>query len=89
MLYIKLTSAFLAVVIFASGQVLACEDGRWIQSVSSDGRIIILEDWSVWEVNPVDQIDSMLWIPVSNIVACDDKLINTDDGEIVDAVRIR
>jgi len=66
-----------------------CESGHWIQSVSSDGRIVILEDGSVWEVNPIDRIDSMLWLPTSDIVACEDKLINTDDNESVDARRIR
>jgi hypothetical protein len=68
---------------------LACEDGHWIDSVSSDGRIIILEDGSVWEVDSLDRIDSSLWLPMSEIVACDDKLINTDDDEVVDATRIR
>jgi hypothetical protein len=67
----------------------ACEDGHWIQSVSSDGTIIKLEDGSVWEVDSVDAITSMLWLPTTEIVACDDKLINTDDGEKVDATRLK
>lgn len=67
----------------------ACEDGHWIQSVSSDGTIIKLEDGSVWEVDSVDAITSMLWLPTTEIVACDNKLINTDDGEKVDATRLK
>ena len=67
----------------------ACEDGHWIDSVSDDGRIVILDDGSVWEVDSLDRIDSSLWLPMSEIVACDDKLINTDDDEVVDATRIR
>lgn len=66
-----------------------CEDGHWIESVSSDGSIINLEDGSVWEVDAGDTVDSALWLPVSDIIACDDKLINTDDNESVSAQRIR
>ncbi|MDX9834326.1 MAG: hypothetical protein RBT36_03830 [Desulfobulbus sp.] len=86
---LKYVSAILAAWVLSTGSALACEDGHWIESVTSDGRIVILEDGSVWEVDPIDRIDSMLWLPVSEIVACDDKLINTDDGETVDALRIR
>jgi hypothetical protein len=66
-----------------------CESGHWIESVIDDGRIIKLEDGSVWEVDSIDQIDSMLWLPVSDIVVCGDKLINVDDNESVNATRLR
>lgn len=66
-----------------------CERGHWIQSKTVDGGIIVLEDASVWEVNPIDRIDSMLWLPISNIISCEDKLINTDDGETVSVIRLR
>jgi hypothetical protein len=66
-----------------------CEAGHWIESVAADGRIIKLEDGSIWEVDPVDVIDSALWLPISDIVVCDDKLINTDDNETVSARRVR
>lgn len=65
--------------------------GHWIQNVSGGGKIIILEDGSVWEVSPIDIINSAIWLPVSNIVVVEDsgpypyKLINTDDGETVNA----
>jgi hypothetical protein len=66
-----------------------CESGHWIEWVSDDGEFVKLEDGSVWEVNSVDTIDSALWLPVTEILACDHKLINVDDGESVDATRIR
>ena len=66
-----------------------CESGHWVDSVSSDGQIVKLEDGSIWEVDPVDAIDSMIWLPTTDIIACDDKLINTDDNETVSARRIR
>lgn len=71
------------------GGLSGCEDSHWIESVSSDGTIVKLEDGSVWEVDAGDAVDSSLWLPVSDIVACDDKLINTDDNESVSARRIR
>ncbi|MDD2309673.1 MAG: hypothetical protein PHH91_08850 [Desulfuromonadaceae bacterium] len=74
---------------FYSSTASACEDGHWIQSVSSDGAIIKLEDGSIWEVDSGDAITSMLWLPTTGIVACDDKLINTDDDEKVDANRLK
>ena len=66
-----------------------CEDGHWVKSVSSDGAIVILEDGSVWEIDSADQVDTALWLPMTNIVACDDKLIDTDDNEIAGATRIK
>ena len=66
-----------------------CESGHWVESVSDDGQIVKLEDGSIWEVDSVDAIDSSLWLPITDIVACDDKLINTEDNETVSATRLR
>lgn len=71
------------------GGSAGCEDGHWIDSVSSDGTIVKLEDRSVWEVDAVDAIDSALWLPTTDIITCDGKLINTDDNETVSARRLR
>lgn len=77
-------------ILLATGIARAdCEDGHWVQSVSSDGAIVILEDGSVWEIDPQDRVDTALWLPTTNIVACDDKLIDTDDNEIAEAKRIK
>ena len=54
-----------------------------------DGNLVKLEDGSIWKVDPVDTVDSSLWLATSDIVACDDKLINTDDNEVVNAKRIK
>jgi hypothetical protein len=75
---------------FGGGRELSnCDSGHWVDSVSSDGQIVKLEDGSLWEVNPVDAIDSMLWLPTTDIIVCVDRLINTDDNETVFAQRIR
>ena len=66
-----------------------CDDGHWIDSVMDDGGIIKLEDGSVWQVDDVDTVDSALWLPVTDVIVCDDKIINTDDNETVHATRLR
>lgn len=66
-----------------------CESGHWVDSVSDDGDIVKLEDGSVWEIAAVDTVDSMLWLPTTDIIACDDKLINTEDNETVEATRLK
>jgi len=66
-----------------------CESGHWIDSVSDDGSIIKLEDGSIIEVDSIDTVDSSLWLPASEIVFCNGKLINIDDGESVEAERLR
>jgi hypothetical protein len=66
-----------------------CFDGLSIREVSSEGHILVLDDDSVWEVDLQDRIDSQLWLPFDGVVACDDKLTNTDQKETVGAQRIR
>ncbi|HEY7090200.1 MAG TPA: hypothetical protein VH518_19035 [Tepidisphaeraceae bacterium] len=65
--------------------------GHWIKT-NGEGKIIVLEDGSTWEVEAVDQIDSLLWLPVTDIsvVLARDPigeyrytLINKEDGEKV------
>jgi hypothetical protein len=53
-----------------------------------DGKIVKLEDGSVWQVDDADTVDSVLWLPITDIVACDSQLINTDDNETVSATQI-
>lgn len=67
-------------------------DNHWIKSKSNDGNIIILEDGSTWEVSPLDRIDCILWLPLTDIVVAESnnplypyRLINSDDGETVEA----
>ncbi|MBF0296432.1 MAG: hypothetical protein HQL96_14685 [Magnetococcales bacterium] len=66
-----------------------CESGHWIQEVMSDGRIIALEDGTMWQVDEVDLVHSTIWLPVSNVVVCDGMIINTDDNETVHAIQIK
>ena len=74
---------------YVASSALACESGHWVKSVQDDGKIVILEDGSVWEIDDGDTADTATWTSGTEIVVCDDKLINTDDDETVDAKKIR
>jgi hypothetical protein len=78
-----------AALLLLASNASACSDGPWIQEVSTNGTIITLEDGSIWKVDPVDAYISSLWLPTTEITACDDKLINTDDDEVVSVTRIQ
>jgi hypothetical protein len=73
----------------ASAPARACEDGHWIDEVLADGQILKLEDGTLWQVDPGDTITSSLWLPVSDVIVCDDKIVNIDDGETVRIRKIR
>lgn len=63
---------------------------RLLGSVGCRRRgIIVLNDGTIWEVSSIDKINSALWLPMTEIVVCDDKLINVDDNETVEATRIK
>ena len=64
--------------------------GHWIKKKADGGKTIILEDGSVWEIDPFDRISTVLWLVIDDItvVESDDGtpgydylLINTDDKE--------
>ncbi len=64
--------------------------GHWIQRNIDSGSFILLEDGSIWEIDPLEKIDAILWLPISNITVIQSSkgsvgynylLINADDGE--------
>lgn len=61
--------------------VSGCESGHWIESVGGDGKVIKLEDGSLWNVDDVDTVDTALWLPTTEIVICGSKMIDVDDNE--------
>jgi hypothetical protein len=66
-----------------------CDDGHWVESVINDGSIVKLEDGSIWSVDPTSQLETALWLPLTNVTACEDKLINVDDNEVATATQVR
>ena len=63
---------------------------HWVKKNIDSGTMMLLEDGSLWEIDPFDKINAMLWLPISNITVIESSsgtpgydyfLINTDDGE--------
>lgn len=63
---------------------------HWVKKNIDGGTYIVLEDGTLWAIDPFDKIDAMLWLPISNITVIESSsgspsydylLINTDDGE--------
>lgn len=66
-----------------------CESGYSIKSILNDGKIVIVDDGSIWEVVAHDTVVSSTWLPVDDIVVCYEKLINIDHDNEVDAIKLR
>lgn len=73
-----------------------------ISRVAGSGKILVMHSGAVYEVLPGDDIDSMLWLPVSDVLVCERsmrsrgrtlsyyEIINLDErGEKVGATRLR
>ena len=69
---------------------LKFDEEHWLRDKQHDGKIIILEDESVWEVHPMDRAAAARWLRISTItVAVKDTekeeyryvLTNTTEGE--------
>ena len=66
-----------------------CVSGLSVESVEGDGKIIKLDDGSMWEVDDVDTVDTALWLATEDVVLCHGKIINTDDNESAEVAPIR
>jgi len=83
-------SAFAIMILpYFSVAASACESGHYVAAVMDDGAMVKLEDGTLWQVSAADTVDSALWLPNTDIVVCDDKLINTEDNETVEATKIK
>lgn len=58
-----------------------CEAGHWIEAVEGNGKIIKLEDGSLWKVEEIEIVTTSIWLPFSEVVVCNGKMINIEDGE--------
>jgi hypothetical protein len=79
------------VALSASAMAQSCDDDS-IRSVSDDGAIIVMTSGAVFRVNPVDRIDTALWLAADDVLICDDdtEIVNKDeDGEHVAVKRLR
>ena len=70
-------------------RVGGCESGHWIEAVEGGGKIIKLEDGSLWQVDDVDIVTTFIRLPISEVILCDGTMINVDDGESVEVRPLR
>jgi hypothetical protein len=72
--------ALIAALLFSQQAFAACEEDS-IDTVSDDGSTIILLSGDVYEVDPVDQVDSQLWLPAEDVLVCSESMmINKDEN---------
>lgn len=74
---------------------VATGKGHWVKKkMDNNGKMLMLEDGSIWEIALLDRINTTLWLPVTSITVLDSNdgpigynylLVNTDDGEKVHA----
>jgi hypothetical protein len=63
---------------------------HWILRVIDRGKLIKLEDGSIWKIAAFNYVDAILWLPIDDITVLEGglygyRLLNEDDGELVDA----
>ena len=87
-----LTVGILSTIAPLGAQGATCDEDS-IKSVTDDGQIIVMFSGHVYQVLPGDDIDSMLWLPASDVMICVRstsvkgrnmiyyEIINTDDKE--------
>ena len=42
-------------------------DEHWLRDKLEEGRIVVLEDESIWEVHPLDRLITSRWLRISTI----------------------
>ncbi len=71
-------------------------DEHWLRDKQEEGRIVVLDDESVWEVHPSDRPATACWLRISTITVSHVRkedypylLTNTTEGETVRANYLR
>lgn len=73
------------------GNPIACRKAT-ISSVSRDGSLLTMLDSSIYEIDPLGRIQTMLWLPSAEVFVLDNgKLLNASDSgsESVDCHRLK
>lgn len=67
-------------------------DNHWIKKIIERGQTVQLEDGTLWQINPLNKIDAVLWLPTERIVIVESgnpfypyKLINSDGRSTAEA----
>lgn len=60
--------------------------GHWVSSRIDSGKFILLEDRSLWEIDSLDRLDTMLWLIIDSITVVESnsclygyRLVNTSE----------
>ena len=85
----KRLNLILIVLLSYSTIAIGCDEAHMIKEKTSDGSMVTLEDGSVWEINRIDRSYVVSWPPETVIIACEGTLTKVDDGEVVEAMRIK
>jgi hypothetical protein len=64
-----------------------CNAEQFIETLSSEGRVAELEDGSIWIIALRDSEKVLSWETPAHVVACPTELINTENGQSVQARR--
>lgn len=81
----KLLGLFFAIFLSVS---CAFATDTYIESVVQGGKIILTPEYVI-RIMDYDTITTSLWLPVTDIVVTDDRVINVDDNESADIESIR
>ena len=79
----KQTLADWGMRMFALGQHLVAD----IEDIKYDGRLIILDDGTRWEVEALGTSTAEMWSPMDKVVVIDDEMFKLDDLEKVSVQR--
>lgn len=70
--------------------------GHWVSKTLDGGQYVELEDGSLWEISPLDRINTALWLVTEEITVIESsnpfyryKLINTDSSDSAEAKLIK
>jgi len=85
----KRLNLILIVLLSYSAIAIGCDEAHMIKEKTSDGSTVTLEDGSLWEINRMDRVYIVSWPLETVIIACEGTLTKVDNGEIVEAMRIK
>ena len=55
----------------------------YIQDIKYDGRLVVLDDGSRWEVDEMDTVTAEMWSEIDQVIVLDGEMFKLDDLEKV------
>ena len=63
-----LTDFVISIAAQKSNVYLGIGQEHWVKETIDSGAFIRLEDNSLWEISPIDIINTILWLPIDNVI---------------------